>query len=78
MITEIPTQSRHAGRMAGTVLCIILAAAAGAMILTAPVWSVDDQGLPEAGQTASPLSPSSPSSTATASSLEPTTRRRAQ
>ncbi len=52
MITEIPTQSRSAGRVAATVLCIILAAAASAMILTAPVWSVDDQGLPAAARPA--------------------------
>ena len=42
MITEIPTQSRRLSRYLGTVLCIIVAAGASALILTAPVWSADD------------------------------------
>ena len=41
MITEIPTQSRRLSRYLGTVLCIIVAAGASALILTSPVWSAD-------------------------------------
>ncbi|WP_431052383.1 hypothetical protein [Roseateles sp. L2-2] len=67
MITEIPTQSRNAARVVGTVLCIILAAAASALILTGPVWSVDDLVLPAAR----PPTPA-PSTTVT-SAAEPKT-----
>lgn len=42
MINEIPTQSRRISRYLGTVLCIVVAAGASALILTAPVWSADD------------------------------------
>ncbi|HEY1396317.1 hypothetical protein [Roseateles sp.] len=67
MINEIPTQSRSLSRFIGTILCVVVAAGASALILTAPVWSADDLAALPTARGATVTAPAEGSDTGSAS-----------